>query len=299
MGKTLKYGEFTFSKPNTRPTTGSYRSTKGISSSTYDKPHAMKDGGACYAKGGAKKPAQKATSAVKKAMKREPEAIVRKEVALLKKAGAPKAIVEHEMREMTAPMEMKKGGMSKMDKKMGQVMREYGDRELHSGSKDGPVVRNPKQALAIAYSEGRKAVKKADGGMMTEGERAQMAQSTEKDRADSRVLQQLARKYGAQEEAAERRGLMEAARAMGSRGAGAAVTDAERRALQGGAMMTEGERARMMGRKNYATGGSVESKLKKHASMPASQAHGPKAAAKLAKGGVPTFSKVPKVGRMK
>jgi len=292
MGKTLKYGEFTFSKPNTRPTTGSYRSTKGISKDTYDKPHTMKDGGACYAKGGPKKPAQKP-------LKREPEAMVRKEVALLKKAGAPKAIIEHERAEMKAPAEMKKGGMSKMDMKMGKVMREYGDRELRSGSKEGPVVTNPKQALAIAYSEGRKAVKKQIGGAITEAERAQMAQSaqnTEKERADSRVLQQLARKYGAQEEAAERRGLMESARAMGAR----PMTDRERMMMQGtGAAMTEGERARMMGRKNYAIGGSVESKLKKHASMPASQAHGPGAAAKLAKGGVPTFSKVPKIARMK
>jgi hypothetical protein len=47
-------------------------------------------------------------------------------------------------------------------KKVGTVMREFKEGKLHSG-KDGPVVKNPKQAIAIALSEAR-AVKKADGG---------------------------------------------------------------------------------------------------------------------------------------
>lgn len=289
MGKNLKYGEFTFAKPKERPTSTSYR--------------AMKDGGSCYAKGGAKKPAPKATSTVQKTVKREPEAIVRKEVALLRKAGAPKAIIEHEMSEMTTPAAMKdggyaKGGQTKMQKKVGRVMSEFKEGSLHSG-KNGPVVKNPKQAIAIALSEGRKAVRKYDGGQITEQERANL----EKERADSRVLQQLAKKYGAQEEAIGRRGLMEAARAMGSKSFGGAMTEGERRRLEEtgptGSAVTESERARLSGRKNYATGGSVEAKLKKHASMPASVAHGSGAAKKLAKGGVPTFSKVPKIGRLK
>ena len=48
--------------------------------------------------------------------------------------------------------------------KVGKVMGEYGKGELHSGSKSGPVVKNPKQAIAIALSEGRKASKMAMGG---------------------------------------------------------------------------------------------------------------------------------------
>jgi hypothetical protein len=40
-------------------------------------------------------------------------------------------------------------------------MREYAHGELHSGSKHGPVVKNRKQAQAIAMSEGRKATHKA------------------------------------------------------------------------------------------------------------------------------------------
>jgi ribosomal protein L21E len=49
-------------------------------------------------------------------------------------------------------------------KKVGTVMREFKKGELHSGKK-GPVVKNPKQAVAIALSEARK-VKKAVGGMI-------------------------------------------------------------------------------------------------------------------------------------
>jgi len=56
------------------------------------------------------------------------------------------------------PPMMAKGG--KFDAKMGKVMGEFGKGKLHSGSKKGPEVTNPKQAIAIAYSEARKATKK-------------------------------------------------------------------------------------------------------------------------------------------
>lgn len=253
MGKSLKYGEFTFAAPKARPTSGSYRSTKGISPSTYDKGHsqAMKNGG----------------------MKREPEAVVKREVALLKKAGAPKALVKHEVREikgemdtpatkkaevamlkkakaplsmikheMTEPTKMEKGGMSKMDKKVGKVMSEFKAGDLHSG-KNGPVVKNPKQAIAIALSEGRKAKKMEAGGQYAAG-------TVEKMRKQGDVLDKMAKKYGT--------------------------------ATQ-----------------KYQKGGSVESKLEKHANMPAAKAHGPGAGARLKKAGVPVHSKVPKIGRMK
>lgn len=328
MGKTLKYGDFSFSKPNTRPTSGSYRSTKGISKATYDEPHGMKHGG--YAKGGQKKTA-----------KREPEAVVRREVALLKKAGAPKALIEHEVREvkgemdtpatkkaevsmlrkakapmemlkheMTEPTAMKKGGKAcyaeggkvKMQKKVGKVMSEFKEGTLHSG-KEGPVVKNPKQAIAIALSEGRKAVKKADGGQIP----MPRARDSQREEANEDILSELSRKYGSAVTEGERaratRGIREmdmiqkaqqADRTVRNR-VGASMTEGERRR----GAMTEDESSKMTGRQNYQNGGSVESKLKKHADMPASQAHGPGAAAKLKRGGVPTFSKLPKVGRMK
>ena len=46
---------------------------------------------------------------------------------------------------------------SKGKKKIEKVMKEFKKNELHSGSKKGPVVTNPKQGIAIALSEARKA----------------------------------------------------------------------------------------------------------------------------------------------
>ncbi len=40
---------------------------------------------------------------------------------------------------------------------MGPTISEYESGELHSGSKNGPVVKNRKQAIAIGLSEQRKA----------------------------------------------------------------------------------------------------------------------------------------------
>ena len=50
-------------------------------------------------------------------------------------------------------------GMMKGPKKVAKVMREYKSGTLHSG-KGGPVVKSPKQAIAIALSEGGMAKKK-------------------------------------------------------------------------------------------------------------------------------------------
>jgi len=51
---------------------------------------------------------------------------------------------------------------TKGQKKMGKVMKEFKSGTLHSGSKKGPVVKNRKQAIAIAMSEAEKAM---DAGM--------------------------------------------------------------------------------------------------------------------------------------
>jgi hypothetical protein len=45
---------------------------------------------------------------------------------------------------------------SKEKRKIRKVMREFKEGELHSGSKKGPIVKDPKQAVAIGYSEARK-----------------------------------------------------------------------------------------------------------------------------------------------
>ena len=42
--------------------------------------------------------------------------------------------------------------MTKAEKKVGKVMREYKEGTLHSGKK-GPVVKSRRQAIAIAMSE--------------------------------------------------------------------------------------------------------------------------------------------------
>lgn len=45
---------------------------------------------------------------------------------------------------------------TKKEKKIERVMHEFKEGALHSGSKKGPIVENPKQGLAIAFSEARR-----------------------------------------------------------------------------------------------------------------------------------------------
>lgn len=44
----------------------------------------------------------------------------------------------------------------KAEGKIKKVMHEFGKRELHSRSKSGPVVTNPRQAIAIGISEAKR-----------------------------------------------------------------------------------------------------------------------------------------------
>lgn len=125
MGKNLKYGEFTFSDLKAKP------EAKG------------------YEKGGPKKEA--------KAMKREPDAMVRKEVALLKKAGAPKAIIAHEVRESKSPIAMKNGGKCVMMSAGGQYaagatekMRKEGDVLKKMSKKYGTDTQNYEKGGGVA-----------------------------------------------------------------------------------------------------------------------------------------------------
>ena len=61
------------------------------------------------------------------------------------------------MRYMQGGDEYAKGGSVKGAAKVAKVMGEFKRGELHSGSKKGPKVTNPKQATAIAMSEARAA----------------------------------------------------------------------------------------------------------------------------------------------
>jgi len=215
MGKNIQYGEFTFPSSPARPTgrtVSTAKSTKGIPKAMYDAPHAMKDGG--YAKGGPKVKA-----------KREPEAMVRKEVALLRKSGAPKAMISHEVREMS-------GEMDTPATKKAEV----------------GMMRKAKAPLTMMKEEMMEPTGMKHGGMAQGGQYA--AEAPKKMAAEGKAGNKMAKKFG-----------------------------------------TESQK--------YAKGGAVEAKLEKHANMPAGKAHGPGAGNKLAKGGVPSFSKVPKIGKMR
>ena len=56
--------------------------------------------------------------------------------------------------------------MSKTEKKIGKVMGEFKSGKLHSGG-SGKVVKNPKQAIAIALSEAGKSLPKRGGRTAT------------------------------------------------------------------------------------------------------------------------------------
>ena len=68
--------------------------------------------------------------------------------------------------------------MTQSQKKVGKVMREFKKGELHSGKK-GPVVKNPKQAIAIALSEAGKSRKNyAEGGSVMSNSKKTSSRST-------------------------------------------------------------------------------------------------------------------------
>ena len=52
----------------------------------------------------------------------------------------------------------------KGQRKVANVMHEFGKGDLHSGSKSGPVVKNQKQAVAIALNQGRQASRSGQRG---------------------------------------------------------------------------------------------------------------------------------------
>lgn len=74
---------------------------------------------------------------------------VTRDKSLLKRVDKPK---KHHSKHKDPKPKTKAGKRNKVK----IVMKEFHQKKLRSGSKHGPLVTNPKQALAIGYSEQRK-----------------------------------------------------------------------------------------------------------------------------------------------
>ena len=116
--------------------------------------------GGYYAKGGKVSKMVKNESVATPTMRKE-ESVRRVSVKAPARKSVPVAPQQPVLNRLAAAanaqpqMALKKGGAAKV----GKVMGEFKSGELHSGSKSGPVVKNRKQAVAIALSEARKAKK--------------------------------------------------------------------------------------------------------------------------------------------
>lgn len=207
MGKNLKYGEFTFSAPKARPTVAGYAhggATKGqakvakvmgefksgaLHSGSSKGPIvknpkqamaiAMSEKKAAgYKKGGEPKMSGKSVKLV--GMKMEPEAVVKKEVALLKKAGAPTKLIKHEERE-GALMGLKKGGKPKRYAEGGSaesdissenVFREVNGKYMHNNQEISKADFDRRKAAADAQMQ---RMRGADRSKMPAKDRARSA----------------------------------------------------------------------------------------------------------------------------
>jgi hypothetical protein len=188
-----------------------------------------------------------------------------------------------------------RGGKSKTEKEVAAVMKEFGRGELHSGSKKGPVVTNPKQAVAIGYSEAKQAAKKKPVKAQTGGEIRQGSQApiTPEERMK---MEQMAR----QQANLRREAVTKPDRSR------AEERSFERLRERSGDTMSEEERMREkysekpIRRKDGGSAHSDEAMdkkvvaavLKKHADQPASKAH---KGLKFGGKAVPSYKSTPKI----
>jgi hypothetical protein len=81
----------------------------------------------------------------------------------LKKGGTTMPSIPPYLKRGMKKIGLKDGGMTKSQETVKTAMSKFKKGKLHSGSKEGPVVKSRKQAIAIALSEAGKS-KMAKGG---------------------------------------------------------------------------------------------------------------------------------------
>jgi len=90
---------------------------------------------------------------------KESKAMMKKEVSFMKKKGAPKSMVKHEMAEMG----MKKGGMAKYAKG-GAIASKMGTVKTAAPSRDGVAVKGKTKGEMIKMAKGGMTKKMMSGG---------------------------------------------------------------------------------------------------------------------------------------
>jgi hypothetical protein len=99
---------------------------------------------------------RKAVSGMKKGGMAESKAMVKKEVSFMKKKGAPKSMIKHEMAEAG----MKKGGMAKYAKGGMIAPSKMGSVKTAAPSRDGIAVKGKTQGSMVKMAGNAKGLKK-------------------------------------------------------------------------------------------------------------------------------------------